>query len=81
MDLKLNGKVALVTGAGSQTGYGRKIAVVLAREGCLVVAADINLDGAKQTAAEIQALGCQATGHCRGRHQEARGGPNDQRCP
>ena len=60
MDLKLNGKVALITGAGSQTGYGRKIAVVLAREGCLVVAADINPDWAIQTAAEIQALGCQA---------------------
>jgi 3-oxoacyl-[acyl-carrier protein] reductase len=60
MDLKLNGKVALVTGAGSQTGFGRRIAAVLAQEGCVVVGADINLDGAKQTAAEIQELGFQA---------------------
>jgi len=60
MDLKLKGKVALVTGAGSQTGYGRNIAVVLAREGCIVAAADIDLEGAQKTAAEIQAEGCQA---------------------
>jgi NAD(P)-dependent dehydrogenase (short-subunit alcohol dehydrogenase family) len=60
MDLKLKGKVALVTGAGSQIGYGRSIAVTLAREGCIVAAADINLEGAKKTAAEIQNMGCQA---------------------
>jgi 3-oxoacyl-[acyl-carrier protein] reductase len=60
MDLKLNGKVALVTGAGSQQGYGRCIAVTLAHEGCVVVAADIDLDGAKKTAAEIQSRGFQA---------------------
>ena len=60
MVLRLNGKVALVTGAGSQSGYGRKIALLLAKEGCVVVAADINEDGAKQTAAEIQGLGAQA---------------------
>ena len=62
MDLRLKGKVALVTGAGSQTGYGRSIAVTLAREGCLVAAADIDLEGAKKTAAEIQGLGCQSLG-------------------
>ena len=60
MDLKLKGKVALVTGAGSQIGYGRSIAVTLAREGCIIAAADINLEGAKKTAAEIQNMGCQA---------------------
>jgi len=60
MDLRLNGKIALVTGAGSQSGYGRKIALFLANEGCVVVAADINEDGANQTAAEIQGLGSQA---------------------
>jgi 3-oxoacyl-[acyl-carrier protein] reductase len=58
MDLKLTGKVALVTGAGSQTGYGRSIALCLAREGCIVVAADIDLKGAQTTSAEIQGLGC-----------------------
>jgi NAD(P)-dependent dehydrogenase (short-subunit alcohol dehydrogenase family) len=60
MDLKLKGRVALVTGAGSQSGYGRKIAVVLADEGCIAVAADIDFDGAKQTASEILARGGQA---------------------
>lgn len=58
MDLKLKGKVALVTGSGSQIGYGRSIAVFLAREGCTVVAADIDMEGAKKTAMEIQDLGC-----------------------
>jgi len=60
MDLKLKDKVALVTGAGSQTGYGRCIAVNLAREGCVVIAADIDMEGANKTAAEIRAMGCQA---------------------
>ena len=32
MDLKLQDKVALVTGAGGQTGYGRNIALTLAGE-------------------------------------------------
>jgi NAD(P)-dependent dehydrogenase (short-subunit alcohol dehydrogenase family) len=30
MDLKLKGKVALVTGTGSQIGYGKAIALTLA---------------------------------------------------
>lgn len=60
MDLKLKGKVALVTGAGSQIGYGRSIATTLAREGCDVVASDIDIEGAKKTASEIQDLGRRA---------------------
>ena len=60
MDLLLKDKVVLVTGAGSQIGYGRAIAVTLAEEGCDIICADINLDGAKQTAAEIKALGRRA---------------------
>ncbi|HUT67424.1 MAG TPA: SDR family NAD(P)-dependent oxidoreductase [Dehalococcoidales bacterium] len=60
MDLHLKDKVALVTGAGSQIGYGKAIALTLAGEGCDVIAADINLDGAKQTAAAIEALGRKA---------------------
>jgi NAD(P)-dependent dehydrogenase (short-subunit alcohol dehydrogenase family) len=59
MDLKLNGKVALVTGAGSQIGYGKAIALTLAAEGCLVAAADINLEGAQQTVADIERAGGQ----------------------
>jgi NAD(P)-dependent dehydrogenase (short-subunit alcohol dehydrogenase family) len=60
MDLKLNGKVALVTGAGSQIGFGRTIALVLAKEGCDVISHDINLDWAKQTADQVKALGRQS---------------------
>src|SRR5512137_785240 len=60
MELGLASKVALVTGAGSQIGFGRTIALTLAKDGCDVVVADVDLDGAKQTAAEIKALGRQA---------------------
>lgn len=60
MDLGLQGKVALVTGAGSQKGFGKAIALTLAREGCDVVVSDIDLKGAQQTADEIEALGRKA---------------------
>jgi len=60
MDLLLKNKVALVTGAGSQIGYGKAICLTLAEEGCDIVCADINLEGARQTAAEIKALGRRA---------------------
>ena len=60
MDLKLKDKVVLVTGAGGQTGYGRNIANTLAAEGCHIVVADLNLEGAKKTAAEVESLGRQA---------------------
>jgi NAD(P)-dependent dehydrogenase (short-subunit alcohol dehydrogenase family) len=58
MDLGFKGKVALVTGAGSQIGFGKQIALLLAKEGCDTVAVtDINLDDAKLTAEEIKKLG------------------------
>ena len=60
MDLKLNGKVALVTGAGSQIGYGKAIALTLAEEGCDLVLCDIDIEGTYQTADEIKALGRKA---------------------
>jgi NAD(P)-dependent dehydrogenase (short-subunit alcohol dehydrogenase family) len=57
MELGLKGKVALVTGAGSQIGFGKAIALALAKEGCDVIVNDIDLAGAKKTAAEIEKLG------------------------
>jgi NAD(P)-dependent dehydrogenase (short-subunit alcohol dehydrogenase family) len=60
MDLKLKDKVAIVTGSGGQTGYGRNIAKTLAAEGCDIVVADLDLEGAKKTAAEVESLGRQA---------------------
>jgi NAD(P)-dependent dehydrogenase (short-subunit alcohol dehydrogenase family) len=57
MDLGLKGKVALVTGAGSQIGYGRAIVKTLAQEGCDIAVADIDFEGAKKTAAEVEAAG------------------------
>jgi NAD(P)-dependent dehydrogenase (short-subunit alcohol dehydrogenase family) len=60
MDLKLKDKVALVTGAGSQIGYGKAIALNLAEEGCDIIIGDIDLEGAKKTAAEIEAIGREA---------------------
>jgi NAD(P)-dependent dehydrogenase (short-subunit alcohol dehydrogenase family) len=59
MDLGLKGKVALVTGAGSQVGFGKATSVLLAKEGCDAVAVtDVNLEDVKKTAEEIEKLGC-----------------------
>jgi NAD(P)-dependent dehydrogenase (short-subunit alcohol dehydrogenase family) len=60
MDLGLKGKVALVTGAGSQTGFGKGIALTLAKEGCSVIVMDKDFEGAQKTAAEIEGLGREA---------------------
>jgi NAD(P)-dependent dehydrogenase (short-subunit alcohol dehydrogenase family) len=57
MDLHLNDKVALVTGAGSQIGFGKACALTLAGEGCDLVVIDKDGAGVEQTAAEIKALG------------------------
>jgi NAD(P)-dependent dehydrogenase (short-subunit alcohol dehydrogenase family) len=61
MDLRFKGKVALVTGAGSQIGFGKEIALTLAREGCAAVGVtDINLDDAKLTAEAVKAVGAKS---------------------
>ena len=57
---KLEGKSAIVTGAAS--GIGRAIAQVYAREGARVAIADLNIDAANTTAADIRAAGGQAIG-------------------
>ncbi len=60
MDLGLKDKVAMVTGAGSQKGFGKATAITLAREGCDILAVDIDLTGVIQTVAEVKALGRKA---------------------
>ncbi len=51
----LEGKVVIVTGAGS--GIGRAIALRLAKEGADVAAADINGETAEQVAGQIRDMG------------------------
>ena len=59
MDLMLEGKVAVVTGAGSigDPGIGAAIAQVLSREGCTVVVVDRDLEAAEYTVKAISARG------------------------
>jgi NAD(P)-dependent dehydrogenase (short-subunit alcohol dehydrogenase family) len=52
---QLEGKVAVVTGAGQ--GIGRGVALRLAREGADIVVAEINAETAKAVAAEVEGLG------------------------
>ena len=56
--MRLQNKVALVTGAGS--GFGEGIAKRYAAEGARVIVNDLNLDGATRVAAEITDRGDQA---------------------
>src|SRR5690625_5604568 len=56
---QLNGKVALVTGAGR--GIGRAIALRLASDGADVAVVDLNDENTKAVAEEIRALGRKAT--------------------
>jgi NAD(P)-dependent dehydrogenase (short-subunit alcohol dehydrogenase family) len=50
--VRLQGKVALITGAGS--GIGREASLLFAREGAAVVAVDLNKDTAEDTVALIR---------------------------
>jgi NAD(P)-dependent dehydrogenase (short-subunit alcohol dehydrogenase family) len=52
------GKTIIITGAAS--GIGRATALIFAREGANVVCADINGDGARETASEVNRKGAQA---------------------
>lgn len=56
--MKLQGKVAIVTGAAS--GMGKAIAELYAKEGAKVVVSDYNFDGAQVVADAIKAAGGEA---------------------
>lgn len=58
MQERLDGRLAIVTGAGQ--GIGKAVALRLAQEGANVVVADINSQSAERTAEEIRALDRQA---------------------
>lgn len=55
---RLTGRVAIVTGGAS--GIGRATCLALAAAGAAVVVADLNLDGAKKVAGEVEARGGRA---------------------
>jgi NAD(P)-dependent dehydrogenase (short-subunit alcohol dehydrogenase family) len=57
--MRLENKVALITGAGS--GIGRESALLFAREGAAVVVADVNEDAGRAVVAELEGAGGRAT--------------------
>jgi NAD(P)-dependent dehydrogenase (short-subunit alcohol dehydrogenase family) len=54
MDTSLEGKVALVTGAGSRIGFGRSMTLALVRAGARVAMMDIDAASLEQTANEVE---------------------------
>ncbi len=57
--MKLEGKVALITGAGS--GFGRATAILFAKEGAMVIVVDINSESGNQTLDLIKSDGHEAS--------------------
>ena len=53
--MKLEDKVAVITGAGSGIGY--EMATLFAREGARIMGADVDADGLATTAAAVEAIG------------------------
>ncbi len=57
--MRLQDKVALITGAGS--GIGRETALLFAQEGAKIVVVDVNDDAGQKTVQMVQQIGGQAT--------------------
>jgi len=55
MDLRLEGRVVLITGVGS--GIGRATALLAAEEGAVIAAIDVDVDGLDSTVAAVRAAG------------------------
>jgi NAD(P)-dependent dehydrogenase (short-subunit alcohol dehydrogenase family) len=61
----MEGKVAVVTGAGANGGLGHAITLAFAQQGADIVCGDIDDPGNEQTAEEVRKLGRHATAvHC-----------------
>jgi len=58
LKMRLENKVAIITGAASGMGYGE--AIRFSKEGAKVVVADLNYEGAQKVAEEIKAMGGEA---------------------
>ncbi len=56
--MKLENKISIVTGAAS--GIGKATAILFGEEGSTVVAADIDIDGARETVNVMRENGCKA---------------------
>ena len=66
MSARLDGKIAIVTGAGSRgpgLGNGKAAAILFAREGARVLCVDQVKDRAEETAGLIRAEGGEAVAH------------------
>ena len=55
-------RVAIVTGAGSERGIGKMIALYLAKKGAIVVVTDVNRDAAENISSQLREAGYKALG-------------------